>query len=308
MEDCSYTREFTGTQLLDMDYLCPACTVQVQGTATMTEGLDCYGQISSSASTERAEHWGWSDTHFYRTSLTQYPLVELQEFTNNGEGEESTLAWSSEREMSDGGSMVLTASGSLSWFIDDDTLLADPWPTPTAPYTCGWPQEDPGTLVLDYTLAEGNTFPNVRLEDQCGEQLALWDLYGRWLVLDSSQSDCGPCRLMADGAEDFVESMAGEGIEVMVVSLLGNGLSDPAGTPDTATLTSWVEDYGLTDPVLYDRGFGYALFPDFIENSTGESFGYPAWLVVDPTMTLVHGNVGFSSWDDVSEVIRDKAR
>ena len=142
---------------------------------------------------------------------------------------------------------------------------------------------------------------------QCGEQLALWDLYGRWLVMDASQSDCGPCRLMADGAEDFVESMAGEGIEVMVVSLLGNGLSDPGGTPDTATFTSWVEDHGLTDPVLYDRGFGYALFPGFIENSTGKSFGYPAWLVVDPTMTLVHGNVGFS-WDDVSEVIREKAR
>ena len=165
MEDCSYTREFTGTQLLDMDYLCPACTVQVQGTATMTEGLDCYGQISSSASTERTEHWGWSDTHFYRIPLTQYPLAELQEFTNNGEGEESTLAWSSEGELPDGGSLVMTTSGSLSWFIDDDTLLADPWPTQTAPYTCGWPQEDPGTLVLDYTLAEGNTFPNVRLED-----------------------------------------------------------------------------------------------------------------------------------------------
>ena len=57
--DCSYTRTFQGTQYLDMDYLCPECSVQVQGTATMTEGLDCYSQISSSASTERTEHWGW---------------------------------------------------------------------------------------------------------------------------------------------------------------------------------------------------------------------------------------------------------
>ena len=305
--DCSYTREYTGVQYLDMDYLCPECVVQVQGTATMTEGLDCYSQISSSAATERTEHWGWSETAFYRTGVLQGPMGELSEFTPPAEGASGSLGWESENELTDGGVMILTAAGALTWETDESTLLPDPWPESPDAYSCGWPTNDPGTLTLDYDLGVGKTFPNVRLEDQCGDKLALWDLYGSWLVMDTSQSDCGPCQSMAATAEAFVEDMAAEGFDVKVVSFLGNGLSDPYGTPDESTHTNWVESFGLTDPVLYDRGFAYALFPDFVEEHTGEGFGYPTWIVVDPEMNLVHGNVGFGSWDDVGDVIREAA-
>ncbi len=302
--DCSYTREYAGTQYLDMDYLCADCVVQVQGTATMTEGLDCYSQISSSASTERTEHWGWSDAAFYRTGVEQGTLGELSAFTPPAAGEAGTIGWESESDLTDGGVMLLTATGSLSWQTDEATLLPEPWPASPASYACGWPTNDPGTLTLDYDLAVGKTFPNVRLIDQCGERMALWDLYGSWLIMDTSQSDCGPCRSMAEGAEAFVAEMAAEGIDVKVVSFLGNGLSNPYGTPDEATHTDWVESYSLTDPVLYDQGFAYALFPDFVTEYTGESFGYPTWIVVDPEMNLVHGNIGFGSWDDVGDVIK----
>lgn len=56
--------------------------------------------------------------------------------------------------------------------------------------------------------------------------------------------------------------------------------------------------------MLYDRGFGYAMFPEFAETFTGEDFGYPTWLIVDPDMNLMYANVGFSSWDAVAEIIR----
>lgn len=303
--DCSYTRVFEGNQYLDMDYLCPECSVQVQGTATMTEGLDCYGQISSSATTDRTEHWGWSEAAFYRTGAAQSPLGELTELTPPAEGEPASLGWESENELSDGGVMLLTASGTMTWMLDETILLPDPWPSSPSAYACGWPTNDPGTLTQDYTLAVGSTFPNVRLIDQCDEPMALWDLYGSWLVMDTSQSDCGPCQSMADTAEAFVEEMAAEGHDVKVVSFLGNGLSNPFGTPDEDTHSAWVESFGLTDPVLYDRGFAYALFPEFVEEYSGESFGYPTWIVVDPEMNLVHGNVGFSSWDDVGDIIRE---
>ncbi len=301
--DCSYTRQYTGEQFLDMDYLCPTCDVLVRGTATMTEGSDCYSQISSDPQKERTELWGWGAGAFHRTSLDQYPLGELAEITDGGEDSAITLGWTSDSELSEGGVMTLTAAGTLSYTTDEDTLLDDPWAGPEV-YACGWPQDDPGDLTLSYDLAVGSTFPNVRLTDQCGEELALWDLYGRWLVLDTSQYDCGPCRTMAAEAEDFVDAMAAEGTEVMVVSLLGNGLSEPFGTPDADTFTSWVDSYSLTDPVLYDQGFAYALFPDFVTAHTGESFGYPTWLVVDPQMNLLDGNIGFGSWDDVGDIIR----
>ena len=303
--DCSYTRTFTGTQYLDMDYLCPGCSVQVQGTATMTEGLDCYSQISSSATTDRTEAWGWGGGAFFRSGRAQFPLGELSTFEDAGEDADIALSWSSESDLEDGGVMLLSASGTLSYRTDAGTLLPDPAPERTEPYACGWPQNDPGDLTLDYTLAVGQTFPNVYLEDQCGDLLSLWDLYGSWLVLDASQSDCGPCQSMASTAEAFVEEMAADGYDVKVVSFLGNGLSEPFGTPSAETLDSWVSTFALTDPVLYDRGFTYALFPPFIASDSGDSFGFPTWLLVNPQMELVYGSVGFSSWDDVGGVIRD---
>lgn len=303
--DCSYTRTFRGVQYNDMGYLCPECTVQVSGTATMTEGLDdCYSQISSDTATERDESWGWSDGAFYRAGRAQFPLGELATFSDAGPEAPIALSWESESDLTDGGSMVLSASGELLYKVDDGVLVRSAEPALPDSYACGWPQNDPGDLELDYALGVGKTFPNVYLKDQCGETVKLWDLYGSWLVLDSSQSDCGPCQTMADGAEAFVAQMAQEGIEVRVVSLLGNGLSDPFGTPSESTLSTWVDAFSLTDPVLYDRGFAYAMFPQFIADYSGESFGFPAWLVVSPEMELIHGNVGFSSWDAVGDIIR----
>ena len=56
-----------------------------------------------------------------------------------------------------------------------------------------------------------------------GESVDLWDFYGSYLVIDSSQSDCGPCRSMAETEHEFVEQMQTAGIPVRVVTLLGNG-------------------------------------------------------------------------------------
>ncbi|MFO0006403.1 MAG: redoxin domain-containing protein, partial [bacterium] len=106
--------------------------------------------------------------------------------------------------------------------------------------------------------------PNARLEDQCGEGVDLWDFYGSYLVLDSSQSDCGPCRSMAAGAEAFAEEMREAGIPVRLVTLMGNGLSDPYGTPEPALVQAWVDEYGLTEPVLRDTGWAYAYFAQYM--------------------------------------------
>ena len=217
----------------------------------------------------------------------------------------ASIEWSSEYELTDGGMMVLSAAGSMAWWIDPETLTEDPWGPRADAYACEWECNDPGTLESDYELTLGGTLPNARLEDACGERVDLWDFYGSYIVMDSSQSDCGPCRSMADQEHDFVEQMRDEGISVHVVTMLGNGLSDPYGTPDQDTLDDWIEAYDLTEPVLKDRGYTYALFPSFLADEYGEDYGFPAWIVVDPEMKLIFGYVGFSSWDDAAGVIRD---
>ena len=79
--DCSYTRVYEGVQVRDLDYTCPDCDFIVSGDATMTEGFDCYSQISSSAAETRTENWGvGGDDTLYRTGRDQFPLGELTTF------------------------------------------------------------------------------------------------------------------------------------------------------------------------------------------------------------------------------------
>jgi hypothetical protein len=305
--DCEYSRSYEGVQYLDMPYLCADCDVQVEGLAVMDDNLDCYSQISSDPQTERTEYWGFGQTSFHRASMAQAPLGEIAELDGVEQGVPISLAWESEYSIGENGSFALIAAGEMSYSTDESIQIGTGEGASPAEYACGWPKNDPGDLPLDYHLSAGSVFPNVQLEDQCGELLSLWDLYGYWIILDSSQPDCGPCRMMASGAEAFVDELAEEGIDAVVVSLLGAGLSEPYATPDSQIFTDWVTEYSLQDPVLYDRGFAYALFPGFIEDYSGDSFGFPTWLVVDPEMTLVHGNVGFSSWDDVKAVIAENS-
>ena len=105
---------------------------------------------------------------------------------------------------------------------------------------------------------------------------------------------------MAEQAGDFIDSMAAEGIEVELLSFMGNGLDHPWGTPADDVIDFWISEFGVDGPVLKDRGYAYSLFPAFMEPA---SYGFPAWLVVNPAMELVDGKVGFSSWDDARDMI-----
>jgi hypothetical protein len=301
--DCTYTRTWTGLEALDQPYLCPECTAIVWGEAEITEGLDCYLQLIPTGEALTWEGWGFAeDGRFFRSGGENRPAGELSAFVPPEQaGDPVAIGWEAEYEMTDGGNLVLSATGTYRWWMDADTLLDDPMgPRENTSSSCGWPRDNPGTLTGVMPLALGEVMPNVRLEDQCGEPADLWDFHGRWLILDSSQEDCGPCRTMADESDVFIEAMAAEGIEVVMLSMMGNGLDHPWGTPPTSVIDNWVSQFNLGGPVLKDRGYAYSLFPNFLGP---ESFGFPAWLVVNPQMQLVNGKVGYNSWDEARDMI-----
>jgi hypothetical protein len=306
-EDCSYTRVYEGVQRFGWEHLCPDCEFIARGDATMTEGLDCYAQISSTAADVRTELWAIEDgTKLHRSGRDQFPmptvLTELD--SPSVDGAAVPVAWGSEANaLTSGGGFDLSAEGTVAWSVDASLLQDDPWGPRAAAYACGWECEDPGDLVGVAPLALGETIPNGRFRDQCGEQVDLWDFHGSYLVIDASQPDCGPCRSMADTHDAFVQEMRAAGIPVRVITLMGAGLSATWETPSEDTVDSWVESYGLTEPVLADEAWTLSFFPSFIEGYSGEDYGYPAWVVVDPALRPIHGNVGFSSWDAVAEVI-----
>ena len=49
-------------------------------------------------------------------------------------------------------------------------------------YACGWKRNDPKNLVST-GAAEGDVIENLRLVDQCGEEIALWDFAQEYHIL-----------------------------------------------------------------------------------------------------------------------------
>jgi len=303
--DCDYTRSWEGLEFNDRPWSCPDCEHMAAGTATMWEGADCFAQISS-ADPDRPEWWGFGEDAFYRTSGENYPLRELPVTESERfDGGASFSFQNVDVELSGGGLLTLTATGTMTW-AESETLLPEFWTERQTDYAGGWPRDDPGTLVASEVLEVGSTFPNARLSDQCGDTVDLWDFHGRWLVIDHSAFNCGPCVEMAQDFTALQEEMAAEDVEVQMVTLLGSSLSEWYLTPETEDVAGWVADYGWHGPVLADRGFAYATFETDIEELTGESYGFPAWVLVDPEMKVVLGRIGYgeTSYEAVKEAIR----
>jgi hypothetical protein len=290
--DCQYTRTYADmVEVSDQGYLCPECTLLATGTAEMTSGYDdCFLQIDD-ADPERTEHVGLGTVdgalHFFRTGAENTHLAD------QGAVDVCKIAWSDDADLDAGGTMHLSAVGGFAAGEDTSVTLEDPDAVRTEPYACGWPLNNPGGPNSAWTLATGEVFPSVSLEDQCGEGVDLWDFWGEWLVIDASSVNCGPCQSMAGDAEAFKEEMAGEGIDVELITLLNESLSSINHPADLATRQDWVDTFGLSSPVLGDRGFGYALFPDYLQDDSGMSF--PTILLINPEMQLVYGTSGYSS-------------
>jgi peroxiredoxin len=300
--DCSYTRAYSGEQYLDQDYLCPECDVQTRGIAEMIIGAGCYEQISSSIGT-RLEEWGFSydSEEVYRSVISQYPMSQLSDVTVADEYLESPVSWQADYDVGDG-ELSLTASGVWSYWTNESRKMDNPW-APIEASSCGWGNTGHVVIPDSYDVAIGKPFPNLRLNDQCDDPVDLHSFAGSWIILDATQPDCGPCQNMAAATEDFLQSLRREGVSVNMISLMGKGLDEPWASPSRGIVDDWAEYFDLKEPVLIDRGAGIALLPDFYEDEYETSFGYPAWIILDPDMNVVRGFMGFSDFDVAREVI-----
>jgi hypothetical protein len=301
--DCTYTRVYTDNlEVADQGYLCPTCSLLTTGTSEMTSGYDdCYAQIST-AGAERVEHLGLGDvdgvTHLFRSGTENVALGDVGVF---GEGDPHAVGWTDSSDLDEGGTMVLTAVGELTLGTQDATEVEDIGGARTEPYACGWPTNSPGGSNESWTVADGEIFPNLRLEDQCGEPVDLWDFRGYYLVIDSSSENCGPCQAMADSAEAFKATMEDACVPVEIVTLLNESLSTIYTPASLSEREDWVAEFGLTSPVLGDRGAGAALMPDYLGIDDGMS--YPAVILVDPDGRVFYGDTGFSDWTKFQDAI-----
>ena len=87
-----------------------------------------------------------------------------------------------------------------------------------------------------------------------------------------------------------------------MITLLNESLSAINQPASLETQQDWAETYGLTSPVLADRGAAYALFPEYLGEEDGMS--YPAVVLVDPDGRVFYGATGFGDWSEFADAIR----
>jgi len=298
--DCAYTRDYNHfVERTDLGWLCPDCTLLTEGTAAIVSGYeDCYAQVSD-VDAERVEQVGLvegDDVRLWRTGTQNVRLAEL------GPLVDGAVAFSDVGEIEDVGGYAVTGSGD---FVEGevDGTVDDPDGARSEPYTCGWPLFSPGGPTESYEAAVGAVLPNARLEDTCAERVDLWDFRGRYVVIDASSPNCGPCQEMARRAEAFKAEMADLCVDVEMITLLNAGLSEvnlPASPP---TLDAWNLHFGLSSPVLADAGYGYGVLAPALNPDGG--MGLPSIAVLDPEGRVIYMDTGFGETSGYFDPMRD---
>lgn len=302
--DCDYHRDYnTLVERTDLGYLCPACTLLVQGLAEMPDAdTACYAQISDSDGT-RVEQLGLGTGSdgaeaLWRSGSTNITLAEA------GPWGDGAAAFGDTGTLDDGAVFTLTAQAALT-VADTDQTVDDPEGARTEPYACGWPLYSPGGPNPTHTAALGQLLPNARLLDACGERVDLWDFRGRYVIIDASSPDCGPCQEMARRAEDFRAHMAEQCVDVELITLLNAGLSDVNLAAQPLAVEEWIQAFNLTSPVLADEGYGYAVLAPAIRPEGGMSL--PSVAVLDPDGVVLYLDSGFGEtsgyFDPIEQVI-----
>ena len=162
---------------------------------------------------------------------------------------------------------VLTSPQSGS----DTGIAPSTWVAPENQWETGSPP--PSTLVAE-GFAQGEVAPDMRLPDQFGDEVSLWQFYGMVIALDVSTIWCAPCRALATEVDATWEDYRDQGF--MYLTVLPEDIE--GDIPDQEDLVGWGEDWGVTAPILADgEGFSAEIEPNA---------EYPHVMIIDRNMKV----------------------
>jgi peroxiredoxin len=118
------------------------------------------------------------------------------------------------------------------------------WEAPQNSWTAASPPA--GTVGQGYE--PGQIVPDVRLVDQFGDEVSLWQFHGQLILFDISTMWCGPCQDLGAHTEQNWQDYQDQGF-VYVTVLQQDFDGDPTEADD---VDYWVDTFGITAPVLAD--------------------------------------------------------
>jgi cytochrome c biogenesis protein CcmG/thiol:disulfide interchange protein DsbE len=136
--------------------------------------------------------------------------------------------------------------------------------------------------------------PNFELKDLNGKTVSLSAFRGHPVILDFWATWCGPCRVAIPFVERFYRTHKKEGLVA-----LGLNIDD-----DTSTVYPFVQQMGMTYPVLYAAG---TPAPELYEVE-----GIPSFILIDQNGMIVRRYEGFNpamvdDWEQQFERLKSAA-
>lgn len=166
--------------------------------------------------------------------------------------------------------VVASLSGCVPHLYSAGKGGGGPWTPPDNT----WDLAEPPSDLAGEGFDGGEVPPDLRLTDQHGDEVSLWQFYGKVVLLDISTMWCAPCREIAQDAQATQDEFGPEGF--VYVTVLQQNVD--GGAPTVDDLRQWADYYGIAAPVLGD---GAAASGGAIQNGQ-----FPAVLVLDRRMRV----------------------
>ncbi|MEO0606302.1 MAG: thioredoxin family protein [Myxococcota bacterium] len=134
---------------------------------------------------------------------------------------------------------------------------------------------------------EGQTPPDFQLVDQFGDPMCLWQLVGKWVVMDSSTLWCEPCKRIAKTVECQAETY-GEDV-VYTTFIVQDAQSQPA---EQIHAEQWSTEFNLAGgtqtPVVSDGG-------QIVTSNFPGNGAFPVLMLLNPALEIELSGVGESA-------------
>jgi thiol-disulfide isomerase/thioredoxin len=142
------------------------------------------------------------------------------------------------------------------------------------PATNSWELATPPDDLVAQGYQEGQVPPDLRLVDQHGDEVSLWQFYGDVVLLDISTMWCAPCQELALHTQETQEDYEAEGFTY--VTVLQQDVE--GGDVELPEVLEWTEAFDIEAPTLAD--------PDRLTEPAISQGQYPAVLVIGRDMTI----------------------